>query len=423
MWINIFSSRKEAFSLVKVFAGTKQRMFKTLRICAALLFLTALLPGSHAEEALLNERGSAKRIDLPETFLKWGAFNVRPQVGGSVYYDDNFRTTPTNAQKDLIWNISPSVSGGLGNVRDLSGNLLLLNYAPNLVFFTDHDQNNSFDNVLSLLGQLQFSKLTLQLQQAYQNITAAVGDVGDRIEQTLYTTRLAGRYAYSSKTYFGLTAMQTIADYGQLNGFNEWTFDGLVDYKLTDKVTLGVTGGYKLRDVQGGANLTSEQVQVRGEYLLTGKLSLDGSIGADFRQFQGGLNEPASLIFSVGGAYRPKPGTSIRLEAARRDQCSILFGGQNFITTGFTATFSQQFWRKYAINLTGGYENADYRSTTLNTASVNRNDDNYLIAPSINAYLTSKWQVNVYYQYRENISSGNFSFVDNQVGLRSNYKF
>lgn len=395
-----------------------------VKACSVSLALGALLPGARSEEILFQEQVKPLgQKPAEEKYYEWGGIKVRPSVAGGAYYDDNIFISRTNQASDLVWNFTPSVAAGLGNIRDLSGNFVSFSYTPNVVLFTDHGSQSTVDHFLNLLAQWQMNKLTLGLGQTVQDSTGTAADVGNRFSQKVYTTRLASRYTYSEKTSFGLDARQTISDYGALNSYNEWAVTGLADYRLSPKLTLGAGVVYQIRDIGNSENQESQQILLRAAYQVTGKLSLDASIGTELRQYQGGRSDDPSLVFSLGGAWQPRLGTNLRLEAFRRDQSSVVLGGQNYIATGFNAVVSQVFYSKYQLNLNGGYQNADYHATAVGAAAT-RNDDYYSAGVSVSSSLTEKWNVELYYLHRENVSSTQTSsFANNQVGLKTSYRF
>ncbi len=79
--------------------------------------------------------------------------------------------------------------------------------------------------------------------------------------------------------------------------------------------------------------------------------------------------------------------------------------------------------RRIYLGLAGGYENSDYFST-IQFVDGSRHDDYFFIQPAIDVTITPFWTVGAYYLHRENdSSSGQFSFHDNQYGLRTSLTF
>ena len=156
------------------------------------------------------------------------------------------------------------------------------------------------------------------------------------------------------------------------------------------------------------------------------KVSLSGSVGTEWRQHQGGLKDDPSLIFSLGGSWSPREGTSISLEAHRRNQTSITLANsaQSYLLTGFYGTVRQRFYRKYAVSLTGGYDNADYQANVAGV-SANRHDEFFSVSPAVDCEFNDRWTASFFYLYRENASTGTGAngFSNNQVGLRTSYRF
>jgi hypothetical protein len=73
--------------------------------------------------------------------------------------------------------------------------------------------------------------------------------------------------------------------------------------------------------------------------------------------------------------------------------------------------------------LGGGYEHADYFATDRNVSS-SGNDDYWFIEPSVDVLITRWLSAGVYYLHREDVSDvDNFSWDDNQVGVRATLRF
>jgi hypothetical protein len=276
-----------------------------------------------------------------------------------------------------------------------------------------------------LAGQYTFTKLSLGLAHSYNASSGGLVEVGDRVDRRIHNTILTSRYQFSTKTSFEVNFRQTIAEYNGLSveGYNEWMNQDWVNYELTEKVTVGLGATVGLRDVKGSPNETFEQGLVRAGYHITEKVDATASMGAEFAQFEGGRSRGPSFVFSVGALYRPRSKTEVSLEAFRQDQSSVVARSQNYTTTGLRASVRQRIRTKWSVALNGGYQHSDFHSTEEG-ASANRDDDYWYVGPEVNYTLTDRWNVGVFYQHRENTSSDTaFEFVNNQVGLRSSFRF
>ena len=318
---------------------------------------------------------------------------------------------------------------GAGEYRGSSGDFISLDYNAGFVLFTKNSGNNSLDHNLDFEVQRKFSKLTLRAGQAYRAASGGVVEVGNRVDRDVYLTTFKVGYEWSDKTSFEMNLAQNITVYSQAQyfGFNEWSDANWVNYKFSDKLTFSAGATFGWRDVQANPNETFQQALVRSIYQLTDKVDVEASVGGEFRQFQGGKSEGPSLVFSLGGGYKPTDRTLISLEAFRRNQNSVASASQNYTTTGFHTSVHQQIGEKFTIGLGGGFENAKYASTvtapTVGTTA-GRKDDYWFIEPSLDCAVTARWAIGVFYHHRENTSSQpGLGFANNQAGLRSTFRF
>ena len=184
---------------------------------------------------------------------------------------------------------------------------------------------------------------------------------------------------------------------------------------------LGFNAGFV--DVQPGANQTYQQILARASYSLTALLDLRASAGGELREFQGDQKERLNPVFTLGATYKPLENTTVKLDAYRRSQTSVVLQDQNYTATGFSAGLRQVLFEKYAVNVNGGYENADYTSNRANVAA-NRNDNYFFGQLELDANLMDRLTVGVFYQYRNNDSTdANRTFDNHQVGLNVGYRF
>jgi hypothetical protein len=197
-----------------------------------------------------------------------------------------------------------------------------------------------------------------------------------------------------------------------------------LDYKYSPKLGFGLalTAGRDVVDAPS-TDETFQQVNLSSNYELTGKLKATGSVGVEFRQSDNGGQNQLSPIFQIGVVYQPFDGTEINLSATGRTFNSATLTGQDFTSNQFVFTARQRLLQRLFLSLTAGYQNQTYFSTIGGLGS-EREDNYYFIAPGFDVKITNFWSTGVYYFHRENNSSfTNFSFDDNQVGLRTSLTF
>src|SRR4029077_14693934 len=111
-------------------------------------------------------------------------------------------------------------------------------------------------------------------------------------------------------------------------------------------------------------------------YTATEKLNLNASAGFEWRQYHAGGSHTFFPVFGIGGSYFPREGTTIVAEAHRRASASIALAGQNYLSTGFSASVHQRLGGRLGVYVTGGYDNARYQSAQSGVAAT-RTDDYY----------------------------------------------
>lgn len=393
------------------------------KACFFTAVINSLFSPAYGQEVLLpGEQAPLDEASLAERALQWGPFDIRPSLRGSMVYDNNIFIRPRNEEGDLIWALTPSVLVGAGDYVGREANLFTLQYSPSFILFTENTDESAIDHDARLRAELHESKWSLSLEQGFQLLSGAVIDVGDRVDRRLFDTRGTFEYEISPKTSFDLHARQMVNDYEQLNDFTEWTFGGGVDYALTPKVKVGVGTVFGFVDVRNSVNQSYQQGLVRASYTVSEKLEARGSLGGEVRQFQGDQSSRSSVVFSLGGTYKPFLNTSVMFDAYRRNQTSVILGSQNYTTTGFAVALKQLLREKYTAQISGGYENADY---TANTTSVNadREDDYLWVRTGVDWNVVERTVVGVFYQYRRNSSNTDFDFSNHQVGLTASYQF
>jgi hypothetical protein len=364
---------------------------------------------------------------------------VHYQIGLSLreVYDDNINLSQIDREEDFYTTIEPTINVGIG---DLDANFLALTYAPNAFIFADHSENNAVQHLITLTGQYRFPRLTLNLTQEIQfldgtGLDTATGtggtftrtnlDVAGRTKLNIYSTRLDANYSLTGKTFLTGGLDYSVSDYETLLSSSVLSGNVYFNYTYSPKLAIGVglTGGYDAVDAPS-EDQTFEQVNVRASYELTGKVSATVSAGVEFRQASdSGSSDNGSPVFDGTLFYQPFDGTSLALTLSRRTLNSATLASQDFHSTSVILSGRQRFLQKLFFGLSLGYENSSYFSTISGIDS-NRTDDYYFVQASLDLNVTHFWTLGFYYFYRESDSSlADFSFDDNQFGLRSSLTF
>src|SRR6266567_177309 len=329
-------------------------------------------------------------------------YNLRLTIRG--VYDDNINISHTNRISDYYFAIVPGITLGYGDIEGRGGNYirLTLNLSQDVAILDSANLNSTLD--------------TTGLQ--------ANVDVSTPTRLNLFTTRLRANYELSGKLFLTGEFDASIYDYSDFISSEIFSGGLYINYNWTPKVVVGIggTAGSDLVD-DPNPDQTFEQANVRINYQATAKLSFTASAGIEFRQFDGNRGERTSPVFQAGALYHPFDGTTVTLTADRRMLNSGFFPDQDFAVTDVILRIQQRLLQRIYLGLAAGYENADYFST-VSGVNATRNDNYYFVEPSVDVLITRFWSAGAYYLHRQDFSSINFfSFYDNQVGLRTTFRF
>jgi Putative beta-barrel porin 2 len=354
-------------------------------------------------------------------------------------YDDNIFLTNTDEVDDWYFAIEPRLTVGFGDIEGRNENYIRLDYIPSIVFYADHSDENAVSHLIHLEGGYRFTRLTLSLSQEVYildgtNLNSIVDttglfanlDASTFTRLNLFITRLRANYELSEKLFLTGEVDGWVYDYPDEGFISSQMISGglYLNYIVTPKLTIGAGGtfGYNWVD-DPSVDQTFEQANFRINYQVTGKLGVSASAGVEFRQFDDHRGDYVSPVFELGAIYHPFDGTTFTLAAGRRALNSGVFEDQDFWTTYVVGRFQQRLFRRVYLGLAGGYENSDYFATTSGV-NAPRCDDYYFISPSIDVLITRWLSVGAYYLRREDNSNIDFfSFENNQVGLRANFRF
>ena len=356
-------------------------------------------------------------------------------------YDDNIFLRDSNRVSDYYIAIEPGITLGFGDIVARQENYVRFDYAPSIFLFADHSDSNAVQHLFRLEGQHRFSRLTLNFSQDVQllegtNLTTTTStvangnpalnlDAGGNTHVNIYNTLANFSYDLSSKTFLSGGVQYNAWDFRDL--ISSATFSGnlFFNYNYSPKLVIGLggTGGHNWVDAPS-PNSTFEQVNARFTYQATGKISLNAMGGVEFRQFDNSSNsDHISPVFELGATYQPFDGTTLTLRGSRRTFNSAVLAAQDYSASSIVFGARQRFCQRVYLGLTTGYENDDYFST-VNGFNATRTDNYYFVQPAVDVMVTRWMTVGAYYLHRQNNSAAaNFSFRDNQFGVRASFTF
>jgi hypothetical protein len=345
-------------------------------------------------------------------------FHVTVSIGES--YDDNIFIQP-NKVSDFITSISLKAEFQYGTREGADTNFLELYYQPTGEIYEQHSKEDSLNHNVDLFYQHRFSKLTLDLEQSYVHAQSSNAAIGNLITSDVYNTIASANYAYSDKFDVRGTFTQNFTDF-QNPGYTssrEWDGDLYFLYHLDDRLSIGIGPRFGFLDVQEAPNQTFQQLLGHLTYVYSDKLNFAVAGGAEYREYENDVrSNTLSPVFELSGTYRPSQFTSVTLSGARHYMPSYNFIGQDYISTNVGLSVSQQFYQKFSLGLSVGFENDDYEAAGPSNVATTREDNYFYTSPTV-AWHPNDWLVvNAYYRYQRDDSSFDaYSFNDNQVGI------
>lgn len=407
------------------------------------------VPSSPIPENSLASPTSRRDINLVTPGEEVSAIPNRLQYGLRLniraVYDDNIYLnkggTTGDRVDDLYFAIEPGITFGFGDVVGHSPNFIRFDYAPSAFLYLDHSNADALQHIMKLEGQYRFGHLSLGLSQDVQlleganpgaigtgiNPTPAINlDAGGNADVNIYTTNATASYDLTGKTFLSGGARYSVYDYPSL--ISSQTIDGnlFINYNYSPKLVIGLggTAGYNWVDAPN-PNQSYQQLNARLSYQLSGKVSLNASGGVEYRQFENDARDGnyASPVYELDASYQPFDGTNVTLTGSRRTENSAVFAGQDYVSTTITLGVRQRFLRRIYFGATIGYENSTYFNTIAGV-DASRDDNYFFVQPAIDVTLMRFWTVGAYYLHRQdNSSADDFTFYDNQVGLRTSFTF
>ena len=383
--------------------------------------------------------GTEEIAEFTRKITATGAWAVLPHLSTTALYDGNVFLSEAGQESDFIITVSPGVTGRIGNEETQL--YLLADYTLGAVFFTQNDNENSFNHNARLELDWRGARSSLGLRFGLENDSGTSIDATDRVRRSAYSLGVETHFAYSDKVSFDANADYHRAFYENLIGSEDFAVQGYVTYHYSPKLSLGVGGGGGVTQVESGRTQTSENFSLRADYVATGKVTLEGNIGVGFYQFDNGEPDSVSPIASLratyvatgkltfsgdvgvgvnrfassGSSLTPTfglevtwavwEGTVFSANVHRRIFNSVVFSDQNYTSTGIVISLQQQLGIRFTAFLTAGYENLHYTSAGRGVTA-DRDDDYFFARFGLQWHAFGHCSFGVFYEFSENSSSG-----------------
>jgi hypothetical protein len=377
---------------------------------------------SSAKDAAVTQQGAPSFWD--KIFAHGSPFYYGLTVGET--YDDNIFIAQHKIG-DFYTHVTPLIDLVRGDKSAIDANYLNVSFRPTIFLYDRESQQNRVDYYADALYQRHFTRLTLSLEQRFEEETDPSIDVGRFFKQDVYTTQLSADYAYNDKLSFGGSETQRLSFVSNEPPITE-TAERITDlyarYQLGSKLSLGLGPRLGFVDISGAPNQNYQDLLARLTYQATDRVNVSFEGGVEYRQFQGSANH-LYPVFALNASYTPFDGTLLSLQAYRQDVISYGEVGSNFMSTQAQLNLRQRFFRNFFFVASAGYDLADYDAAQAGSTTPGRRRDHYSFASAGLEWDPREW-INVSLRGQASADDSNFagnSFNDSQIDMQSALQF
>ena len=364
-----------------------------------------------------------------------GPFDYALHLSIRGAYDDNIGLTHMNRLDDWFVLIQPSLMVGIGDVAKQE-TFLMVNYLPNIYRYDDHNEFDSDQHFIRVVGGYKTSNLTLRLSQdvaILNNIVLAAATeersgLGIRTDLDIYNTNLSANYNMTPRDFIFAELRMNRTEYARpLISSELYVADLYLNHGFNQSLVLGmgVEGGYNAVDFPT-PNQTMVRTNAHLNYTPGKEFTLDIIAGEEFRDFQNIARRTYTTpVFAISATYSPCDNTKLVFGASRQIYNSAAATAQDYVDTSVSGMIRERVCKQLYLTMLAGYEHVEYFNTIdLPMPLRTLRDDYFYVQPSADVLLTRYWSFGGYYLRRQN--SGSISTVDfysNEVGLRTTIKF
>ena len=298
-----------------------------------------------------------------------------------------------------------------------------LDYNPTLRFYSNKAFQDHTDQAVTLTGGAVYGDWVLGGSQSYRSSSTPLAETGAQTDREMFDTGVSASRRFGSKLSTDLTLSQSFGSAQQFTSYKEWSTMDWLNYQVWPRLTLGAGAGYGYVNMNVGPDSMYEQYQGRVNWRVTDKISLGLNGGLEDRQFQtGGAGDLLSPIFGASIAYQPFAFTQLSLSANKAVSPSYF---QNQVTenTSIQLGLNQRFFGRFNFNVGGGYRTTKFVASAAGF-SAGRQDDFYFYDARLSCIVRKRGTVAVFYHHSENSSGQSlFTFTSDQVGVELGYHF
>jgi hypothetical protein len=355
---------------------------------------------------------------VPQTNpFQWGPLDLRPHFLYQFLYGNGIQASAGHPLTTAIYNVSPGLSLGLGSHW-------IVDYTPTWSFYSNPQFRDTLNQNVSANGGYAYGDWVLGLSQSYASTDQPLIETGGQTAQETYSTALTASYRFGRAMSVDLGVNQNFTFTDKFINSREWSTMDWLNYQFWPRLNagIGVGGGYN--DMSVGNNSVYEQYQGRIEWRATDKISLQVHGGVEDQQFLGGGSTSDSInpVYGVSVQYHPSEATAISLSADGSVGTSY-FTNQVTETTSVSVTLNQRLLKNLFLTLTGGYQNVTY-TAAASGVSAGRNDDSYSFNARLSTVFLKRGTIAATYQFSDNASNrAGFGYTSNQIGLEVGYRY
>jgi hypothetical protein len=382
--------------------------------------ITAQVMEGRGNPAVEEYAGKPSLFD--ELFSRGSPFHYALAVGET--YDDNIFISP-DKRADLVTHVAPSLAYEQGDKTAANANYLSAIFRPTLYFYAHNSQQNRVDYYADALYQHSWTRLTLSLEQRWDELSGTDIDVGNFFQRDIYTTTLTGNYTYDSQLSFTGIETQRISNYQEvaISSTHEWITDLYANYEVAPKLTLGIGPRFGFDTIATQPGQTYQDLLFRLAYKISAKINLSFDGGGEYRQFDGGTDR-IYPVFDMSASYTPFDGTQLSLSANRQEVISFGDIGGDYLNTQVQVSLRQRFLENFYFLSSAGYQLDAYEQVAGQGVANNR-EDNYLFLNAGVEWDPQAWiNVSTRYQYSQDDSTmAANKFNDNQFDIQTALQF
>lgn len=301
---------------------------------------------------------------------------------------------------------------------------LFLDYTPSLNYYLKGPYKDSLNHGANFTGSFSYSKWSFTIGQSYSKSSNPLVETGAQTETQSLATPITATFHYSDKVFFEFTLTQQFQEAQQFGSFKQWSTMDWLNYRLSDKTSIGAGAGAGYTDYDQGPDTTYEQFQGRFDWRIGTKLNFTANGGVEIRQFKGIADSQSQVnpLFGITGRYQLFEATSFSVSANESVSAS-LFQSPLSKSTSFSASIGQRLLKHLQLTISGGHQTTEYQSAGRSTLP-DRTDDTTFFSTSLGSTFLKKGTVSVSYQHSANASTGEgFSYNSNQYTAQIEYRF